>query len=84
MIVNKSMYPIQTGFSVISRMQDRFATLQTQLGTGMKASTPAEMGNDLPMSISVRSRLAKIDSFSANIDTVNLRLSFLDNAMARF
>ncbi|UXN68870.1 hypothetical protein N8A98_16685 [Devosia neptuniae] len=84
MIVNKSMYPIQTGFSVISRMQDRFATLQVQLGTGMKASTLAEMGNDLPMSISVRSRLAKIDSFSANIDTVNLRLSFLDNAMARF
>ncbi|WP_035100769.1 hypothetical protein, partial [Devosia sp. LC5] len=83
MIVNKSMYPIQTGFSVISRMQDRFATLQTQLGTGMKASTLAEMGNDLPMSISVRSRLAKIDSFSANIDTVNLRLSFLDNAMTR-
>lgn len=84
MIVNKSMYPLQTGFSVISRMQDRFATLQMQLGTGMKASTLAEMGNDLPMSISVRSRLAKIDAFSANIDTVNLRLSFLDKTMMRF
>lgn len=84
MIVNKSMYPLQTGFSVISRMQDSFASLQRQLGTGMKASTLAEMGNDLPMSLSVRSRLSKIDGFSSNIDTVNLRLSFLDNALSRF
>lgn len=83
MIVNKSMYPIQTGFSVISRMQERFSTLQTQLGTGMKASTLAGMGNDLPMSLSVRTRLSKLDAYSANIDTVNLRLSFLDNAMGR-
>ncbi|WP_240229701.1 hypothetical protein [Devosia lacusdianchii] len=84
MIVNKSMFPLQTGFGVISKMQDRFADLQMQLGTGMKASTLAEMGKDLPMSLSVRSRLAKIEGFSANIDTVNLRLSFLDKTMARF
>lgn len=83
MIVNKSMYPIQTGFSVISRMQERFATLQVQLGTGMKSSTLAGMGNDLPMSLSVRNRLSKLDAYSANIDTVNLRLSFLDNAFTR-
>ena len=31
MIVNKSMFPLQTGFGVISKMQDRFATLQMQL-----------------------------------------------------
>lgn len=84
MIVNKSMFPLQTGFGVISKMQDRFATLQMQLGTGMKASTLAEMGGDLPMSLSVRSRLSKIEGFSANIDTVNLRLSFLDKTMSRF
>lgn len=84
MIVNKSMFPLQTGFGVISKMQDRFADLQVQLGTGMKASTLADMGRDLPMSLSVRSRLTKIEGFSANIDTVNLRLSFLDKTMTRF
>jgi flagellar hook-associated protein 3 FlgL len=84
MIVNKSMFPLQTGFGVISRMQDRFSDLQMQLGTGMKASTLADMGRDLPMSLSVRSRLSKIEGFSANIDTVNLRLSFLDKTMSRF
>ncbi|MFP9138005.1 hypothetical protein ACLI1C_12575 [Devosia sp. XGJD_8] len=83
MIVNKSMFPLQTGFGVISQMQGRFADLQTQLGTGMKASTLADMGRDLPMSLSVRTRLAKIEGYSANIDTVSLRLSFLDKTMSR-
>ena len=83
MIVNKSMFPVQTGFGVISKMQDKFATLQMQLGTGEKASTLSEMGRDIPMSLSVRSRLAKIEGFSANIETVSLRLSFFDKTMAR-
>ncbi|MGB3338632.1 MAG: hypothetical protein WBA73_15775 [Devosia sp.] len=84
MIVNKSMFPLQAGFGVISKMQGRFAELQTQLGTGMQSSTLAGMGRDLPMSLSVRARLNKIEGFSANIDTVNLRLSFLDKTLARF
>lgn len=84
MIVNKSMFPIQTGFSVISQMQQKMATLQTQLGTGQKSGTLAGMGRDLPMSLSVRSRLDKIAGYSANIDTVNLRLGFLDKTLSRF
>ena len=84
MIVNKSMFPLQTGFGVISKMQDRFATLQMQLGTGMKAQTLADMGRDLPVSLSVRSRLNTIAGYNANIDTVALRLSFFDNALTRF
>lgn len=84
MIVNKSMFPIQTGFSVISQMQQKMSDLQMQLGTGQKSTTLAGMGHDLPMSLSVRSRLSKIEGYTANIDTVNLRLSFLDNAMTRF
>ncbi|SEP99094.1 Flagellin FlgL [Devosia sp. YR412] len=84
MIVNKSMFPLQTSFGVISKMQDKFATLQMQLGTGEKASKLSEMGSDLPMSLSVRSRLSAIEGFSGNIDTVNLRLSFLDKTMTRF
>jgi flagellin-like hook-associated protein FlgL len=84
MIVNKSMFPLQTGFGVITKMQDRFANLQMQLGTGMKASTLADMGRDLPLSLSVRSRLAKIEGFTANIATVDLRMSFLDKTLSRF
>ena len=84
MIVNKSMYPIQTSFSVLSKMQARLGELQMQLGTGQKSSTLAGMGRDLPLSLSVRSRLARIEGFNANIETVNLRLDFFDNAMTRF
>jgi flagellar hook-associated protein 3 FlgL len=83
MIVNRSMFPLQTGFSVISKMQDQFATLQLQLGTGLKAQTLAEMGRDLPVSLSVRSRLSAIEGYNANIEQVQLRLSFLDNALTR-
>jgi flagellar hook-associated protein 3 FlgL len=83
MIVNKSMFPLQTGFSVISQMQQKFSELQVQLGTGEKSSTLAGMGRDLPLSLSVRSRLTRIEGFSSNIDQVNLRLSFLDKTMTR-
>lgn len=84
MIVNKSMFPMQTGFGVISKMQDKFATLQMQLGTGMKSQTLADMGRDLPVSLSVRSRLNTIAGYNVNIETVALRLSFFDNALTRF
>jgi flagellar hook-associated protein 3 FlgL len=84
MMVNKSMFPLQTGLGVISKMQDKFATLQMQMGTGEKASKLSEMARDLPMSLSVRSRLSRIEGFSASIDTVNLRLSFLDKTISRF
>jgi flagellar hook-associated protein 3 FlgL len=83
MIVNKSMFPLQTGFGVISKMQDRFATLQMQLGTGEKASKLSEMGRDLPLALSVRQRLTHIQGFSSNIATVDLRLSFLDKTLSR-
>lgn len=83
MIVNKSMFPLQTSFSVISKMQDKFATLQMQLGTGEKSSTLAGMGRDLPLSLSVRARLTRIEGFSANIEQVDLRLSFIDKTMSR-
>ena len=84
MIVNKSMFPLQTGFFVLSKMQSRMGELQFQLGTGQKSSTLAGMGRDLPLSVSARSRLSVIEGFSANISTVNLRLSFYSNAMERF
>lgn len=83
MIVNKSMFPLQTGFSVISKMQSSFATLQMQLGTGLKSQTLADFGRDLPVSLSVRSRLSTISGYNTNIEQVSLRLSFYDNALSR-
>jgi Flagellin and related hook-associated proteins len=84
MIVNKSMFPLQTGFGVISKMQDKFAQLQMQLGTGVKAQTLSELARDLPVSLSVRSRLSTIAGYNASIAQVDLRLSFYDNALTRF
>ena len=83
MIVNKSMYPLTTGFSIISKMQDKFAQLQMQLGTGVKAQTLSEMGRDLPVSLSVRSRLTTMAGYNASIEQVDLRMSFYDNALTR-
>lgn len=83
MIVNKSMFPLQAGFGAISKMQNQFALLQTQLGTGNKAQTLSQMGRDLPISLSARSRLTQIEGYGANIQQVNLRLSFYNNALTR-
>lgn len=81
MLINKSMYPVKAGYSAISTMQSQLGKLQTQLGSGQKAETLAEMGNDRTVSLATRNRLTKLDSFAANINTVNLRLNFLDQAM---
>jgi flagellar hook-associated protein 3 FlgL len=80
MLINKSMYPVKAGYSAISTMQGQLGKLQTQLGSGEKAQTLAEMGSDRTVSLATRGRLTKLESFSANIDTVNLRLGFLDQA----
>ena len=80
MLINKSMYPVKAGYSAISTMQSQLGKLQTQLGSGQKAETLSEMGNDRTVSLATRNRMTKLDSFSANINTVNLRLNFLDQA----
>lgn len=80
MLINKSMYPVKAGYSAISTMQNQLGKLQTQLGSGQKAQTLSEMGFDRTVSLATRNRLTKLESFSGNIDTVNLRLNFLDQA----
>ncbi|MDV3250456.1 hypothetical protein DevBK_03815 [Devosia sp. BK] len=80
MLINKSMYPVKAGYSAISTMQSQLGKLQTQLGSGQKAETLSEMGFDRTVSLASRNRLTKLDSFAANINTVNLRLNFLDQA----
>ena len=56
-VVNRSMYPVQTGMNLISKMQDRFAQLQVQLATGQKATNLAEMGTDRFVTLSMQSRI---------------------------
>lgn len=34
MLINKSMYPVNAGYSAISTMQNQLGKLQTQLGSG--------------------------------------------------
>jgi flagellar hook-associated protein 3 FlgL len=80
MLINKSMFPIQAGYNAISKMQGSLGDLQTQLGSGEKVSTLAAMGNDRSFSLALRGRLTKLDSYSDNMTTVNLRLGFLDQS----
>ena len=83
MIVNRSMFPVQTGFNAITKMQERMSTLQVQLATGEKAQSLAEMGNSRPTSLSMRSRLSSLEGYKASIETVNLRLDVMDNVITR-
>ncbi len=81
--INRTMFPLQTSFSQISKLQARFATLQVQLGTGKKATNLAELGGDRYYDLSIRNRLARIDGYQANITTSQLRFSMLDNTVSR-
>jgi len=83
MIVNKSMFPVQTGFSAITNMNQRMSTLQVQLATGEKATSLAELGNNRSLSLSIRQRQASIEGYTNSISTVQLRLSVLDSAISR-
>ena len=82
-IINRTMYPVQTSMNLISKMQERFATLQTQLATGQKASTLAEMGSDRYFDLSIRSRITRIEGYKNNVDMVNLRLESFDQVITR-
>jgi flagellin-like hook-associated protein FlgL len=82
-IVNRSMYPVQTSMNLISKMQERFATLQTQLATGQKASDLAGMGADRFVTLSMQSRISRIEGYQNSIDMVNMRLEVYDEVVGR-
>jgi flagellar hook-associated protein 3 FlgL len=82
-IINRTMYPVQTSMGLIGKMQDRFAQLQTQLATGQKASTLAEMGSDRYFDLSIRARISRIEGYQNNIGMVNMRLEVLDQVVSR-
>ena len=57
--------------------------MQTQLSSGDKASTLAEMGSDRYFDLALRQRVARMDGYQQSISTVNLRLEVLDTVMSR-
>ena len=82
-IINRSMFPLSSGINNITAMKERYDTLQTQLSSGVKASTLGEMGSDRYFDLALRQRISRIESYQGNIQTVNLRLSVLDQTISR-
>ena len=60
MLINKSMYPVNAGYSAISTMQNQHGKLQTQLGSGEKSQTLAEMGIEIEASTEALDWLAQL------------------------
>lgn len=82
-VINKSMFPLQSNFSTISRIQSRLGTLQTQLGTGERAQTLADMGDSRGLSLQLRGRLSAMEAYQQSISTVNVRLDVMDQVVGR-
>lgn len=82
-IINKSLYPVSSTLTAISRMTKQFENLEMQLATGNKYNTLAEMGSDRVHDINLRNRLSRIEGYQANILTVENRLSFYTNGLER-
>lgn len=57
----------------MSDMRAQLEELSRQVATGKKADNYAGLGQSRELSISLRTRLASITSFTANIDTVQVR-----------
>src|SRR5690242_7992484 len=76
--VNRTMYPVGTSMSLISKMQAQFATLQQQMATGKKATNLAELGNDRLFDLSLHARQSRLDGYSDSIKMVNTRLDMFD------
>lgn len=81
--IGKSMYPLGTSFNLITSMKKRYDTLQTQLATGERYGSLAEMGSNRFFDLSMRTRINKIDAYSETMKTVDLRLQVLDTTISR-
>ena len=81
--IGKTMFPLSNGIANITAMKARYDKLQTQLSSGEKASTLAEMGSDRYFDLALRQRMARMDGYQQSISTVNLRLEVLDSVMSR-
>ncbi len=83
MIVNKTMFPLNRGFSTISNMHQTMENLQTQLATGKRANSLSELGSERVYDLSIRSRQSQLNAYKSSIQTVDLRLQAMDNVVSR-
>jgi len=83
MQINKSLFPATASYSGVSKLQQTMQKLQMQLSSGEKAQTLSELGNQRTFDLTLRHRLSRIEGFQSTINTVNLRLGFLDNSLKR-
>lgn len=81
--IGKTMFPLSNGIANITSMKARFDKLQTQLATGEKAATLAEMGSSRYFDLALRQRIARMGGYQQSISTVNLRLEVLGSVMSR-
>jgi flagellin-like hook-associated protein FlgL len=82
-VINRSMFPLSSGINNIMNMKQRYDVLQTQLASGKKAETLADMGTDRFFNLALRQRISRIDSFKDSIKTVDLRVNVLDQTVSR-
>ena len=83
MQVSKSLFPVSGAYKSVKALTGMLEKLQVQLATQEKAATLSELGSDRVFDLTLRARLSRLDAFSTNIDTANLRLDFLDNSVTR-
>jgi flagellin-like hook-associated protein FlgL len=79
--IGNSMFALPPSYSGIAKLQDQFNQLQTQLATGKKASTLADLGSSRYSDLTVRSQLTRIGAYDNNITTVNLRINMLNQVL---
>ncbi len=65
------------------QLRTQMEDLQRQLGTGKKADTYGTLGPDRSLSISFRSRVSDIDSYTDTTNLLQLRFKLLDSSMTR-
>ena len=82
MNITSSMYPLPTNWSGVNKIQDQLDNLQTQLGTGKKASTLADMGSTRYLDLTLHSNLSRMAGYDNNIATVNLRLNTMNSVLS--
>ncbi|MCB1508720.1 MAG: hypothetical protein KDI98_08260 [Hyphomicrobiaceae bacterium] len=64
-------------------LRSQLDTLQTQLGSGKKAESYADLGSDRSLSLSLRSRISRIDTYETTIRDVTVRLDLMQTSLTR-
>jgi flagellar hook-associated protein 3 FlgL len=82
-VIDNSFYPLQSNTRQVTQMRQRFDALQQQLATGERATTLAELGGDRYFDLTIRSRMARVESYGASLTAVNLRVDMLGTTLTR-